>query len=264
MTKPTWILQVNLGNPLDFVSLKESLIKEKTHYQRVRIIPFSGDLPDLPEKGPYVFYGSVGFIKSIQSHPQWGKYLFTNDNFRFSCWSTKYFREDLLNGDAELTTMKEFSQRELPEDQKFVFRPDQDPKDFSGRVLPFGEFRDWCQRLEAENCLLKTDTSILVAQPKDVIKEWRLFICNGRPIAACQYRENGGKVSVEGCPREISDFAYHLCTRWVPHELFVMDVALSLDGIQLIEIKGFHSSGFYSCNVHEIVKSTNSLFSRVI
>jgi len=47
--------------------------------------------------------------------------------------------------------------------------------------------------------------------------------------------------------------------RWQPAEAFVIDIAKTYDGLKVIEINNFNSSGFYSCDVYKIVDSIERL-----
>lgn len=46
-----------------------------------------------------------------------------------------------------------------------------------------------------------------------------------------------------------------IIARWVPIESFVLDIALTADGLKVIEFNNINSSGFYVSNVPKYVQA---------
>src|SRR5262249_16048960 len=88
-----------------------------------------------------------------------------------------------------------------------------------------------CHKLFTGRCIHKDDfptalspsrydlaTSVVIAAPKEIGREWRLVTAGDRVIAASQYAEQGSKTIATGCPDEVRTFAKTMLTavRWRP------------------------------------------------
>ena len=168
----------------------------------------------------------------------------------------------MLNAEAKVTTLKDCELLGLSEGEHFV-RPVADDKSFAGEVMLREELLEWAERvrLNAESEIkhgnvpsLNVDTPILVGPAYRVEKEWRNFIVDGKVISSTLYRKDHKLHKVREAPQEMLDFVHARCEEYVPHKIFVMDIALCGNSYYIIECGCLNSAGFYAADVDEIVK----------
>lgn len=248
-----WAIQSNLVNSADVDKLTRACQAAGVCSQLFRTIPFSDQLPDVATDRPALFYGSTGCMAAIQRSQKWRPGVFFDvQNFSFSGWG-KAWGNAVLNAEAEETTLEQLARRDYPPERTFFLRPCDDSKAFAGEVLNFGEIQTWCLSLQEEECLLKPDSPIVVAEPVGIADEWRLFLVDGRLSTGSHYRSHHRLDVFPGVPEEVGDFAQGLAALWRPSPVFVMDVARSGGTLYVIEVNCFNSSGFYASDVGRLV-----------
>lgn len=61
-----------------------------------------------------------------------------------------------------------------------------------------------------------------------------------------------------GCLPEVISFAEARCQKYVPHEIFVMDVCQSADQYYILECGCLNAAGFYEADVYAIVRAVTA------
>lgn len=256
-----WGLQSNLGGDT-LQQLIEGCKATGTPYIGLTCIPFSfGPLPDLPTDVPTIFWGSVGFIKPIWESKKWTPGVILNDNFDYRVWSKKWGNY-CLNSDAQVTTLEEFIKQDHPDDSFHFLRPCADDKSFTGLVIEFREVKDWMNGVIGANQEQFSKIPIIVSEPVGIEYEWRLYMLNGKPISASQYKKGFKSLRASGAPQEVLDFGEKMAALWCPAELFCLDIAQSGDGLYVIEMGTFHSCGMYEADVPKIISEINNYFEK--
>ena len=256
MNRIRWIIQNNLISPRDLSAMKDACRKLNVDYEEVYVIPFSRELPELPQDDAiHIYYGATAFIFNIYQKFKPSGIFFDYKNF---CIETamENWREHMINSEGKITTLQHFSMENHPVQSKWFVRPNADDKSFAGEIIHFGDFKDWYQRLTTQNVTLNAQSKILVAPPYNIKKEWRNFVINGKVIASTLYRKNFQvNVSKEEAPPQVIDFVEERCREFTPHQLFAMDIALCGDKYYIIECNCFNSIGFYGVDIFAIVKA---------
>jgi hypothetical protein len=257
--EPVWVVQSNLGSSADFERIRCACEELGLPFIPVAAIPFSEDLPDIPTEPLTIFYGSSNFVTNVHRSGRWRPAVFFDEKeFRYSVALHK-FGNHLLNSDAEVTTMDAYSRRDLPADQLIFVRPDGDLKEFAGGTQTFGEFQAWCEKLRPGGFTLELSSSIVVANPKDIDHEWRLFVANGKVASGSHYREFGRLAPSPIVSAEVMAFGEEMARLWSPAPAFVLDIALVGETLKIVEVNGFNSSGFYASDVKAIIKAVSSI-----
>lgn len=256
-----WLVQSNLLPTGQILPLVEVLRSEEIPYQDVTVIPFSEDINAPDNIANMIPYGSTRLIKHVQKYNPKGLF-FDEELFRTSTW--KQHRSDMLNSDALIMPLKEAGAylKENPEKEYFI-KPDNDLKDFAGALVMSSQFSEWVDRISAGGYLFNEDISVVVARPKDIIAEWRYFIVNGKIVTGSLYKVyeyiKKRRVDVEQTLKEAQIYA----NQWLPSKCVVMDLALTTDGLRVIEFNNINSSGFYDHDVGafatELTKYVESL-----
>lgn len=248
-----WVVQSNLGSPVDFERLRRACADAGAAFVPVAVVPFSEELPEVPDGAPTVFYGATGFIHNVHRAGRWrpGAY-FDEERFRFSAFRAAW-GEALLNAGAEVLPLSELARRDRPAEQLCFLRPDRDLKEFAGEVLPFGELAAWYERISAGGFTVAPDCPVVCAEPVRIAAEWRLFCVEGRVVSGSRYRVRHRLDLSPEVPAEVRSFGEALLARWSPAQVVVLDVGQSGPGLYAIEANCFNSAGFYAADVGAIV-----------
>jgi hypothetical protein len=139
-------------------------------------------------------------------------------------------------------------------------RPTSVHKLFVGRLIAETEF---------ETALAPTrydpETRIVVAEPRELGREWRLVVAGDEIVAASQYAEHSVKSVARGCPDAVRDFAAAMLAtvRWRPDELFMLDVCETATGLRLVELNSFSCSWLYACDFAPVVEVASRIAERM-
>jgi hypothetical protein len=84
-----------------------------------------------------------------------------------------------------VTTFEELMRLDYDTNRLIFNRSDDDGKSFAGEVLKYGEFREWFERLKmVGNSGISDKSKIIVGEPFNIGREWRLWCVDKRVIAA--------------------------------------------------------------------------------
>jgi hypothetical protein len=261
MNSLRWVIQENLGSSKEIEELFRACEKLGIEAMPVRIVPFSNEIPDIPNDKLAIFYGSANFVFNAKRCGKWNPCAFFDDEtFRFSHWSNKY-GSSVLNSDALICSMRDLSLSEHPNDEMFFIRPDRDLKEFSGQLISFEDYLVWYSKIDRSDLemTINPDTAIVVATPKNLSHEWRLFMVKNRYCTGSHYRSDGNLVVTPDVPDEVIQFAETQANVWYPDAVYVLDVGQCENGFYIIEINGFNSTGFYSSNIYNIVHEVSEM-----
>jgi len=137
---------------------------------------------------------------------------------------------------------------------KIFLRPDTTRKAFKGGVVP-------ASAVELAMGSLRRDPTalVVVAEPQELKREWRLVVAGGRVVAASLYLERGVPSREAGAPAEVLAYATELLGRvaWRPDPLFMLDVCESSRGLSVLELNAFSCSAFYDAPLAEVIAAAN-------
>jgi hypothetical protein len=251
-----WVVQKNLTNHNDFSALRDACQKLQIAFVGIDVIPFSHELPDFDRKSKSIFYGSTTFTQLAYSNSLLKEGVFF-DPITFSIERyIKEWGEHMLNHGAVVTTFEELMQADYDGNKLLFIRPDDDGKSFAGEVLQFGGYREWFERLKMiENTGISGGSRIIVGEPFNIGREWRLWCVEKKVIAASQYRNNFKLEKLQGCPNDVAAFAEARCLEFTPHDIFVMDVCETGGELYIVECNCMNAAGFYNANIEAIVSN---------
>lgn len=175
------------------------------------------------------------------------------------------WRPYLLNGpdDAILGRVRDLPYRLAGlADELFFVRPVMDSKELAGVVLTGAEIVTLCEEVMAtpEGGLvvgtLRPDTEMMLTSPVVILKEWRVWIVEGRPVAWSLYKSMGRSVQKCEIDEDVLAFATDMAAinpRYSP--AYVMDVCRTEDGLKIIETNCVNAAGFYAADLPRIIEA---------
>lgn len=277
-----WVIQNNLYNEYGYKNFIEALDRLGSNYVVVKPVPFSDILlpPDFDSmtqqiedvEEPYidtdqniVICGAITLGK-IATRRGWTPGNFLNENFDYKKWSEGFGHENLLNGNAVVTKIKDAT----PIAEDMFLRPTKDTKAFTGTVMNRSEFAYWKENIMAiedgEDTPLHKDTEIMMSYYKPILAEYRIFVVNGKIVTGSVYKQGSmgisqlNKLNAVFMPdKDVLDMAQRMIDKWQPTIAFVIDIAKTDEGLKVIEINNFNSAGFYSSDVSKIINAIEEL-----
>jgi len=253
--KLQWVCQTNLGADKIHLVIQEACKASGLRYLFIERIPFSKKLPKVPTDVPTIFYGSTRFVNLVLTSGKWQPAAFFNpETFISTVWGPAY-GEHWLNFGSKVTTLAELVWEPYDSDRLFFIRPVRDLKEFTGGIWSFDQIKRWTTGL------LKTDLGdeqlsgipIVVADPWNISREWRLFMIDGRVSSASQYKKNGILNEDPDVPEEVIIFGEQMAALFSPHRIFVLDICESAGNLFVLEIGCVNSAGFYAADVKKVV-----------
>jgi len=253
----TWVVQANLLSKERQQDVAWALRDLEIPYVGVNVIPFSDELEflfDMPLGRGIIPYGSTSLIRHAQKF-NWSGLFFSKTNFQVPVWNQN--RDDMLNNDADVMTVKEASVKFSTKDKRelWFIRPVEDLKAFTGTVTTSEEISRWMTSIDGGNFQIQEDTMVAISQPKEILAEWRWFIVGGKVIDGSMYQHKGSLVKTHETDEKVIQEAQTFADKWLPHQTVVMDLALTNYGPQVIEFNCLNGSGFYGHDIAKIVKA---------
>lgn len=232
----------------------------------VPYVPFGGmDWGFVDPSAPVFVYGSVPMVADAIARCPGAPVAFA-DPTRLRC-STYYERYaghvlqarhrfvalGALHREVDVLT------RELAVDGVLFVRPDENDKSFDGQLVHREAIDDF---MHFASSLVPTDTRCVVASPRSIDEEWRVFVANGHAIAASRYRVRRSSAVEAGAPADVIAFVEARARAWSPHPIFVMDVCRSEDALAIVEIGSASCAGLYACDVRALAHAVRATLAR--
>lgn len=255
-----WVLEENIFSERSWSEMVAHFDAKQIPWSKVRIIPFSHELlePLADIEGAVVCYGSLGVQKLARTRGFEPGIWFDEARFNHEAYA-EALGDLLLNQDGAVVgihDVKKFAAKEGLE--SFFLRPEGDEKQFPGHVIDGEAFDAWYQGMIEAGYLEENDFDVVVSRPKTLGAEYRCVVVDGRLVAWSVYR----KYRQPYMKREITEAArravLQAVERFQPAPVFVIDVAETDSGEKIIEYNTFNSSGFYLCDVGQIIDSVNA------
>lgn len=257
-----WVVQRNLTGSNDFNEIRKACELLNIPFVPLDIIPFSPSLPSFDKTRRSIIYGSTTFYNLALNDPSLKEGIFFNEQ-SFSI--ENYIKEwgaHMLNYNARITTFQDLLEnKNYSADQLLFIRPNDDNKSFAGEIKRYQEIADWFKQLSGvENSFLNSQTKIVIAEPYNIQYEWRLWLVNGKVVAASKYREYFKLKKERGCPDAVKIFAEARCSEFMPHDVFVMDICVCGDEFYIVKCGCMNAAGFYAADIGEIVAQVSAYF----
>lgn len=192
------------------------------------------------------------------------------DNLDFEI-QYKHWGNHMLNHDAHICRFADVPEQPVP----FFMRPVHDTKAFSGLVTDYPSYLEWRANLERmpETVdpvndplgvnLMTLDTPVMVCKKKEIYSETRCWVIDRKVVTASlckvgtlvRYEEVRGT----GWDNDLIKYAENRASDWSPNRAYVMDVAESPRGREIIEINCLNCAGWYRCDVNKLVMALASM-----
>lgn len=251
-----WLIQDNLFHEQGFQDLVQVLERLGIAHTLVEVLPGgAGTRPAVDVAGPVVVMGSLALTRYAKTRG-WVPGAFFNDQFDFEVWR-EHLGAELLNADATVHRLAEVPERA----GRFFLRPCLDGKAFTGKVLDWEEFARWREaRLSSQEAgRLDANTRVALSAPKDIQREYRMVVVDGRVITGSLYKLGGEVVYSGALEPEVRAYAQRMAERWGPDRAYVVDLFMHDGTLFVGEYNTLNSAGFYAYNVGQMVAALEDM-----
>ena len=163
----------------------------------------------------------------------------------------------LLNSDARYIDYSRIKNYEFTK-ETFI-KPSRDLKSFNGGVIYAGEtIQNYIARTGYHSPNIKTE-KIVVSDIKEIQEEYRFFMHENKILGCSRYMLDSEVNPSDFVPENIKDCALEYAELYNPAELYVMDLAVTLEGIKIVEYNCWNASGFYHSNIRDIIFQVNEI-----
>lgn len=262
--RPTWLIEAdvygNEANPLRDEIRRQGMACEMTSFSALR-----RGLP-LQDDACVVGYGTYPFAQQILRHHPWipGAWC-SSDNLDCATYFA-HFGSFLLNQEyvilpgVEAIRQADWLFSVFGRAERVFARPARCDKLFVGRCMERSTFPSSLAPTRYD-----PTTPVVISTPKEIKREWRLMIIDGKIVSGCQYATLGGKDVVPDCPNEVLAFSENVLASvsWRPDPAFMMDVGEAEGRLSLVELNGFSSSWLYRVDLTAVVAAASELAERL-
>jgi hypothetical protein len=270
-----WIVQSNLYKEESFKELVRLLTLMDIPHILVKPLPFSlrftyadTDLngqnleqveePIIDSNQNIMVCGAYTLAK-IAKDRGWKPGAFLNDNFEYNVWIENWGKENMLNGGAITSAIKDLK---VPETwNRFFTRPTEDTKSFAGKIFQRDDFISWMNQVKSIKgfSTLTPETPVMIAPIQDIHAEYRLFVVDKKIITGSLYKIREQVIYNALLDDNVVAFANEMIQTWQPDRAFVIDIAVTPEGYKIIEINNINSSGFYASDLAKFIMAIEDM-----
>jgi hypothetical protein len=262
----TFVIQSNMYAAKELQRIVDGCVEAGVDFSLHKIVPFGHTLePEFEATGPIIAFGTftVGEIARARG---WAPGFYNNENFN-AVEVAKHW--PVLNDDAKVYKLGEVPERA----DLFFIRPVDDGKLFAGQVTDWPTFERWREMIVAMRAegAANLETQVLVSEVKYINYEARVWVVDGRPVAASIYRRvwvvdgrpvaasiyrREGRLSLEvAVDSAVIEFAQEQANKWQPARAFCIDIARTDGDFKVIELTTMNAAGFYAADVTAIIRA---------
>lgn len=225
-----------------------------------KVVPFVGELvPDINPEGTVVVFGSYS-MRHVAKRKGWVPGSFDLADITYADHVARWSNH-MLNGDAVFCRFEEVP-KHLGDEPKFL-RPVVDSKFFTGTVMGREEFLEWHRKVvdlgDDYGDGVRADTMVLVATPKNIQQEYRVWVVDGQVATASLYKRGGRALYHSDVDEQVLSFAAARAKEWEPARAFVLDVAVTETGLYVIETNTLNAAGLYAADVCKLVGAIEAM-----
>lgn len=249
-SRTIWFLQRNMKNQVALKTMQKAIEGNGFEYVTKDIVPFVSNVPPTPTLAPNdkVICWGPSFVPRVTDLQIFSPGIwFDNQKFKWSAYKTNW-RDLMMSSDGQVLPLSK-AQETLQHTSYFV-RPDADLKHFNGGIYGPGK---------TIHCFPSAplDFDVVLAEPRNIISEWRFFIVDKFPVSASSYRIDG-KPNINGyIPKEAESLVKTACALWAPANVFCLDIGFDGQDYGIIEANCFNASRHYGADSHAIVKAVS-------
>jgi hypothetical protein len=195
---------------------------------------------------PVLPYGSVQFLRKLKQTLLAPYVLHEDESFASTTWQARLGEQLLNTGGGEVLAS---DVPDLLAHADLHIRPNAEDKAFHAKVF---DAPAWAAVVKERD--IKAELTCWASPVKAILAEWRCWLVGGEMVEVSQYRHNGQMARERGAPVEVHTFVGQIARQWLPAPCVVMDVALTPEGLHVLEFNPIHGSGWYAAEPAKVLR----------
>jgi len=272
MTDVKWLFETDPIDIDETERMRAAVEELGLESKGIKIIHLFSGLGDFyPDNTCVFFYGSLQMARRILREKKWNPGAFlTLENYRCEIYyphmenflfNTPY---KILPLDRVIASKKELEEQYGGGHGCLFIRPDSGFKTFTGKVFSTDTLESEFDQLMGFYGFLKS-TLALVSSPKNIKREYRMFVVDDKVVAGSTYRRNRRSSISPDVPYEVYTFTRTVLaeTTFRPDPAWVIDICEDEDGkLWVLEIGSISCCGIYGADAMAIVKALTELLQK--
>lgn len=246
----SWYVQANL-NAKESVKIQLACEANNKPVKLFTLIPFTTKMSRLGATMPFVLTGSTTLNRNALNSKTYKKGIFFNHNFTPKHYMYGY-GDHYLNDNQVIFEIQNVPKNLFDPDEEIFIRSNDDSKQISGGTCKFSDLLEIQKNTNVNwmnGDLFSPDSQIVISTVKQIHAEYRFVICNDSILGCSRYRP-----SIDAyVPQDVKAFALDMTTFWQPHDVFVLDICETNNGLKVVECNCVNGSGWYDADYSEIV-----------
>lgn len=249
----------------DTQKLSHALDQLDIPYSWHKVVPFVGDLtpePDIADRSAVVLFGSYTLWRYAASRNLKPGVFKLRPYVHEQAW-----HPHLLNGAGSVfLTLRDIPDALSDDGQLWFFRPVDDSKEIAGTVKSADEIITLAQTVLAlnedviPNGSLRHDTQLMLSRPARILKEWRLWVVDGKVVTYSLYKEGARVVYRHEIDADALVFAQRMVDLNPSYsQAYVIDICRTGDGLRMLETNCINAAGFYAADLMRLVTAIEAL-----
>ena len=249
----------------DTWKLAESLDRLQIPYTWHKVVPFVGELlpePIIEDPHSVVLFGSYALWRYAEAHDLRPGVIRLNPFVHEKAW-----HPFLLNGpNARFMTLSEVPSILADDGKMWFIRPVDDSKAEPGKVRSSAELLKLASKVlaldetEIPPGSLRHDTQLMLSEPVQIYREWRIWVVSGEIVTSSLYKE-GTRVVYR---TEIDDDALAFVREMVDlnpdySPAYVLDICRTDSGLKIIETNCINAAGLYAADLVRLAAAIDGL-----
>lgn len=264
MMKPSWVFEKDVFDADVIDGMIRYCRDNNTDYTVVDHVVFGNDDHvkwKFPSGTCVIAYGSIGFVKAIQSKKAWYPGSWCNwHNLKCSTYLSHWgqysiHRQYCLLPLAEVNRLKEHIYARFGINGHVFIRPDTNDKIFHGERVAYENFERWYDVAQIYGP--EPTQLVLISSPSQIVQECRMVIASGKVVTGSHYKTSNVTRSVlEDHQLDLVNatayilFAEDVVSKWMPDSIFTLDICLCNDNrYYVLECGSVNCSGLYKCDL---------------
>lgn len=176
--------------------------------------------------------------------------MFDQDSYRF------HLKDLLLNYHAFYLPYEQIKHTTF--DYPVFMKPSSDLKAFDGCIVEAGDTLERTISNGRRSKYLTDETLVLFSVEKQIEKEFRCFVVDGKIIDISSYKSDDvvqWKHPTIEERQKCEDFFQQVSSKYRPDDCYVVDFCLSDGTMKVVEYNCIHCSGFYTCDIAKILSA---------
>ncbi|MBX2948648.1 MAG: ATP-grasp domain-containing protein [Crocinitomicaceae bacterium] len=260
------LIQSNVRKDPDFDKIYPILDELSISYETIHLDASVNTLTIHQDRTDVFVYGSVKLAMLAKENHDWYPGSFYSGNHLFEI-NSQFYKEHLLNYSVEVRQLSDVLDWKNDPDsnqkeEKFI-KPYQYAKLFTGQVYTKSKWENFVENTlkNPHTPLINAHSLIQVSEPRDIVKEARLWIVGGIIVESVYYKILKDIPFEEQVSEEGLEFARQMISIFNVADAFVMDICLTDIGWKIVEVNCINSAGFFpNTDIKKVFGALNAYF----